>query len=480
MISVALTASAYLVAGGDSAGPPGKPVGAADSPPAQSPSAPGDAFLALLVAGLGIETAIGISDAAGQPQTGAGRADGPRAMPAKTAAPARGKSKDQINELACVAPPVTPETPMPVATCLPEMPADPGPSKTSDKQAPETPSTDGSCGPRNTGPSPTRPIAVDGRGASVENTTDSGAPRSQIAFEALVRAPNVENAGNYEPAADSVTSVAASSVAPAILQPAAPESASTASPAPVAPEPAINKESGNASDRPPTLPSDPGPVTKPPESEGASPNGEQQQDLPDKQKQSSEGAGGVSRAETPPILSALVTSAAEPAPPPAPKLQSAGDATPVRAAADVAATGAVVSPARDILLQLPNPGGPRVDVQLTDRAGTVHIVVRTEDSDLTRDLRSNLPELTQKLSQQGMEAEAWSPAEMHGAAAGQENPGHSREQSEGWAGSGGSQHGAGGNPHGGRRQFPGESADEESGENFSNAFTGAASWQPVR
>jgi len=399
-------------------------------------------------------------------------------MPAKPAAPARGKSKDPINELAYVAPTVMPEAPITVATCVPEMPADPGPSKTSDPQAPETISTDGPSGPRNTGPSPTRLIAVDGRGASVENTTGSAANRSQIAFEALVRAPNMGNAGSDEPAVVSVTS--ADTASAAILQSAAPESASTASPAPVAPEPFINKESGNPSDRLRALPSELGPVTKPPESGAACLNGEQQRDLPDEQKQAGEGAGGVSRAETPPILSVPVTSAAEPAASPAPKLQPAGDATPASASPEVSPTIPAASPARDISLQVPNPGGPRVEVQVTDRAGTVHIVVRTEDTGLTRDLRSNLPELTQKLNQQGMEADAWSPIEMHSAGAGHGNRGQPREQSEGWTGSGGSRHDSGGNPHDGRRQSQGEDPDDEFDQSFNNAYAGAASWQPVR
>ena len=432
----------------------------------------------MLVAGLEIETAAGISDADGQPQPTPDDGNGPQQTGGRTGALAKGKSKDQINELACAASPVIPEPPFPVAACVPEIAVHLSSAKTSENRLANTSSTDGLSGPRNTGTSPTRPTSVDGPGAPADNASDSAPIQPPTAFEALVRASNAENAGSDEAATDSLTGAAGSPVAPAIQRPPSAESVST--PAPASPEPVSSKESGSVPDRPTTIPSEPQPVTTPRESEAASLGGDQQQDLPDDPKQASQGAAAAGRAETPLVLSAPVPSVAEPVPSPAPKLQSAGDSAPASAPPEVPPNVGAASPARDISLQVPNPDGPRVEVQVTDRAGTVHIVVRTEDSGLTRDLRSNLPELTQKLNQQGMEGEAWSPAEMHSAAAGHENPGHSREQSEGWTGSGGSQHGAGGNPHGGRKQFQGESADEESDENFSNAFTGAASWQPVR
>ncbi len=112
--------------------------------------------------------------------------------------------------------------------------------------------------------------------------------------------------------------------------------------------------------------------------------------------------------------------------------QSASRPDPARAMeAPPTATPLRTTAARDIALQLPNPGGARVDVQLTDRGGDVRVVVRTEDTDLARDLRSNLPELSQKLSQSGMESELAPPVETHGAGGGHEGPGeHNRQAAD--------------------------------------------------
>ncbi|MGA2259571.1 MAG: hypothetical protein ABSG53_33260, partial [Thermoguttaceae bacterium] len=136
------------------------------------------------------------------------------------------------------------------------------------------------------------------------------------------------------------------------------------------------------------------------------------------------------------------------------------------ASEDVVPAPVAGTPARDIAIQLQDPGGPRVDVQLVDRAGTVHVIVRTQDDGLARDLRSNLPDLAQKLNQQGLEADAWSPVEMHNTAGGHENPGHSREQTaeDSHSSAGGQDSGRGERD---RRQGQSADPDDEFHRNFS-------------
>ena len=137
------------------------------------------------------------------------------------------------------------------------------------------------------------------------------------------------------------------------------------------------------------------------------------------------------------------------------------------------------APARDIAIQLQDPGGPRVDVQLSDRAGTVYVVVRTPDDGLAKDLRANLPDLAQKLSQQGTDGDAWSPVETRNTAGDQPNPGHAQEQA-----GGNSQSSSNGRDPGGRngereqRQHPDQ--EDEFEQSFSGALTGVTTWQPIR
>ena len=127
---------------------------------------------------------------------------------------------------------------------------------------------------------------------------------------------------------------------------------------------------------------------------------------------------------------------------------------------------------RELALQLQDAGGSRVDVQLLDRGGTVHVVVRTQDDGLAKDLRTNLPELTQKLNQQGMESEAWSPAEMQSAGGRHDDSGHTHEQQQ----RGDSQSSAGGQNSGGRdgdgRQRPRPDSEDEFNQTFKRLFTG--------
>lgn len=137
------------------------------------------------------------------------------------------------------------------------------------------------------------------------------------------------------------------------------------------------------------------------------------------------------------------------------------------------------APARDIAIQLQNPGGPRVDIQLMDRAGTVHVVVRTQDDDLTRDLRTNLSDLTEKLNQRGMEADAWSPVEMHNTSAGHENPGHTQEQAAGDSHSSAGNRDTGERREGNPQQHHLADPDAEFTESLGGFLEGVTTWQPT-
>ena len=64
------------------------------------------------------------------------------------------------------------------------------------------------------------------------------------------------------------------------------------------------------------------------------------------------------------------------------------------------------STTHEIKLQL-NGGDQRVEVQLTDRGGDVHVAVRTADSHLAGALREDLPSLSARLEQNGFHTENW-------------------------------------------------------------------------
>ena len=135
---------------------------------------------------------------------------------------------------------------------------------------------------------------------------------------------------------------------------------------------------------------------------------------------------------------------------------------------------------RDISLQMQSPGSPRVDVQVSDRASGLHVVVRTLDAGLTRDLRTNLPELTQRLNQQGVDVEAWSPVEMHNLASGHEHSGQAQGQSptdDPWSGGGGRSSGGRGDGHS-RHHHSGR--EQHSQQSFTGHMEGADQWQPVQ
>jgi len=90
-------------------------------------------------------------------------------------------------------------------------------------------------------------------------------------------------------------------------------------------------------------------------------------------------------------------------------------------------------PTRQISLKLEGSDSTKVNVQLTERAGTVQIAVRTADQELTKSLQGDLGDLVGRLASKGFKTEAWTPdAARHSAAAplGQSNSPNSQGQPE--------------------------------------------------
>jgi len=88
---------------------------------------------------------------------------------------------------------------------------------------------------------------------------------------------------------------------------------------------------------------------------------------------------------------------------------------------------------RNISLRLTNAEQGAVQVRLSERAGELHISVRTPDTGLTRGLRDGLPDLMGRLQVNGYKAETWQPG-GNGSHAGQNHgqeawsQGNSRQQ----------------------------------------------------
>ncbi len=71
------------------------------------------------------------------------------------------------------------------------------------------------------------------------------------------------------------------------------------------------------------------------------------------------------------------------------------------------------SPARDsktIDFQVASADDNAVNVRVSQRAGDVQVTVRTPDSELAQSLRQHLPELSDRLSQSGVQGDLWQPS----------------------------------------------------------------------
>ena len=138
----------------------------------------------------------------------------------------------------------------------------------------------------------------------------------------------------------------------------------------------------------------------------------------------------------------------------------AKSAEPVTAAAPVAEvdvedpTGSA-QPVRTLQLQLGGTGDQRVDLRLVEHAGGLSVSVRASDSNLTRGLQDNLPELSSRLAAEHYQTQTWLPAAGQTSAGGHSSG--SSEQSPdqrggGQSSQGGSSSGGQGNPQQGRQQ----------------------------
>jgi hypothetical protein len=122
--------------------------------------------------------------------------------------------------------------------------------------------------------------------------------------------------------------------------------------------------------------------------------------------------------------------------------ESAPVSSPPAAATEPAAAPEAPKPAaaHDIKLELAGRGDQRVEVRVSERAGDMHVEVRTPDTGLAGDLRADLPGLASKLEQTGFRAETWHPAgtaERQGAA--EAAPGGGAQNSERQPGQNGGQ-----------------------------------------
>ena len=113
-------------------------------------------------------------------------------------------------------------------------------------------------------------------------------------------------------------------------------------------------------------------------------------------------------------------------------------------------------PVREISLKLADSASTRVDIQLIERAGSLHVAVRTPDQELAKSLQANLGELVGRFETKGYKTESWTPAApLHASVQSTEtanNSGHSQDQSEQGGARGGQQQQQQGQPDAGRRQ----------------------------
>ena len=106
-----------------------------------------------------------------------------------------------------------------------------------------------------------------------------------------------------------------------------------------------------------------------------------------------------------------------------------GNAAVPAARNDAPPAGAAAADPRDISVRLSVDNKPSVDVRITDRAGEVHVAVRSADPEMAAQVRSGLSELTERLHQRGFDAEIWRPPESASTRSGNTGQQESREGS---------------------------------------------------
>jgi hypothetical protein len=130
----------------------------------------------------------------------------------------------------------------------------------------------------------------------------------------------------------------------------------------------------------------------------------------------------------------------------------------------------------DISLKLTNQDQASVQVRLSERAGELHVSVRTPDAGLTRNLREGLSDLVGRLEQSGYRAETWRPTDNGSTAQdqGRENPSQQHSQQNG----GGSGTDSRQQQNSRDQQQPGAQTPEWVGELESSLQRSNRSWQP--
>ena len=128
-------------------------------------------------------------------------------------------------------------------------------------------------------------------------------------------------------------------------------------------------------------------------------------------------------------------------------------------------------PVRSLQLQLAGDGAGRVDVRLVEHAGGLSVSVRASDSNLTRGLQENLPELSARLAADKYQAHTFLPpadASANGSSSGSSDQpsGQSQEQGGRSFSQGGSN--AGGNSSGG--SFNGQGGQQNNQQEQSAAW----------
>jgi hypothetical protein len=78
----------------------------------------------------------------------------------------------------------------------------------------------------------------------------------------------------------------------------------------------------------------------------------------------------------------------------------------------LAAAPKLLTPLKEISLQVSNPGSENVDVRVVQQAGEVRVAVHTGDSDLAHGLRQGLSDLVGRLEENGYRAETWRPVSV--------------------------------------------------------------------
>jgi hypothetical protein len=78
-----------------------------------------------------------------------------------------------------------------------------------------------------------------------------------------------------------------------------------------------------------------------------------------------------------------------------------------------------------------------VNVRVSQRAGDVQVTVRTGDTDLAQTLRQHLPELSDRLTQSGVQSEIWRPAAAAGAGSDNDASSSHQDDAQGYGGAAG-------------------------------------------